>query len=81
MRIKIGYNWYDALPGQPIMIIFSEEDLELIKGMTPEQNALVRFATEDPVYPTDEDRLKWAYPPSEPIMWSNVENQELTEQK
>ena len=60
MLVKIGYSWFTPLPGQPILIQFSLEELDQIKSMIESgKNIYCKFATVDPLYPTDREREQW----------------------
>lgn len=45
MRFKVGDTWYEALPGQPIMLEMTPKDRENIANMAPEAT---RYALFDP---------------------------------
>lgn len=54
MRVKVGNEWYEAKPGQPIMVELLPGDKENIANMHPDATKYALF--DDPEMSADEKR-------------------------
>ncbi len=60
MRVRIGNLWFDALPGQPIMVELAPSDKANIANMAPDGTRYAIFNDDLSV----EERRKWIEEPS-----------------
>lgn len=59
MRVKIGSNWFQPGPGQPVMVELSEADKRNITNMLPEASRYAEFHDDSPM--TRAEREEWMH--------------------
>ena len=60
MRVKVGDTWYEAEPGQPVMVELNDTDKQSIIAMVPEDRCYAEFHDDDPVFKYQwEIRAQW----------------------
>lgn len=57
MKVKVGSDWFEATPEQPIMVLLSEDDKRNIANMAPDATKYALFAEE--ALMTRDEKLAW----------------------
>ena len=57
MRVKVGDQWFEAKPGQPIMVEIDSRDRANLATFPPDRDRYVVFAENN--RPSEEDILAW----------------------
>lgn len=57
MKIKVGDQWFECAPGQPIMVVLAEQDKKNIANMHPDATRYAIFEDDDGM--TVEDKHAW----------------------
>lgn len=56
MRFKVGEQWFDSAEDSPMMVVFSQGELEQVRTMA---NGLTRYAIFNPDKMSKEEMEKW----------------------
>lgn len=57
MRIKVGTNWFECEPGQPIMVEINAAERAQIASMHPEAKKYAHFHSDDVM--TTQQKFEW----------------------
>ena len=59
MRVKVGDTWYEAKPGQPVMVELTKLDKRLVADMAEDAKLYAAFDDHDPLYLDPESMRRW----------------------